>query len=236
MPYLSVVIPAANEAKFVGRAIEALRRQDLPRRDFEIIVVDNNSTDGTAEIAAQAGADLVVHESEQGTNFARERGFRASNGKIVAFLDADCEPPPSWLRHVSRTLSVDGVAATSGPYDYGFKGLLKLGDYLYTRLLFANADRLFWLFLRKRFGVILGGNFAVRRETLERAGGFPPIPFFGDEAGVARRITDAGGRERYDPHLVIRSSPRRFTDKGLFRTVVRYAYHDLRTFFSKKTP
>ena len=84
----SIIIPAWNEAEYVGAAVGACQAQDLPRGEYEIIVVDNNSKDGTSEAARKAGADKVLLETEQGTNSARNCGAKAAEGEILAFLDA----------------------------------------------------------------------------------------------------------------------------------------------------
>lgn len=235
-PYFSVVIPAWNEEQFVPRAIAALKRQDFPQSEFEIIVVDNGSTDRTSEVAREYGADRVLDEPRRGTNIARETGRRAAQGEIIVCLDADCIPPPSWLRHISRALSQDGVAAVSGPYDYGFRGLTKLADILYSHRLFSYADRILAFVFRKPFGVIRAGNFAAWRSTLERIGGFPPFTFWGDDAALGLAIARKVGRVWYNRNLVIKSSPRRFERYGLMRTTIRYLYHFFRVYLFEPTP
>jgi len=114
----SIVIPAFNETEYIVCSVNALKRQDIERSDFEIIVIDNNSSDETFAAALEAGADKVVKEIKKGTNAARQRGYLESQGEIIAFLDADSEPPPDWLRKIETNLSEPGVAAVSGPFDY----------------------------------------------------------------------------------------------------------------------
>lgn len=235
-PYFSVVIPAWNEAAYLGNAIEALKHQDIGRDQFEIIVVDNGSDDETSAIASKSGADWVFSEPRRGTNIARETGFRKSAGEIVAFLDADCVPPPSWLRQISRALSKNGVVAVSGPYDYGFRGLTKLADKLYTHLLFARADRILKFVFRKPIGVVRAGNFAASRRTLETIGGLPPFTFWGDDTAIGMKIATEVGRVWYNPHLIVKSSPRRFEDHGLIRTTWRYLRHFFRVYLFDQTP
>lgn len=208
----------------------------MGRDQFEIVVVDNNSEDGTAEIALRAGADTVIHEPRQGTNIARETGWRASRGKIIAFLDADCVPPPDWLRHISHALSCDGTAAISGPYEYGLRGIAKLADRFYARFCFAQAHWFLPLIFRRPIGIIRAGNFATHRRVLEAIGGLPPRVFWGDDTAIAVAIMKNGGCVRYDPRIVVKSSPRRFEREGLMRTSWRYLVHFFREYLSRETP
>jgi len=228
----SVIIPAYNEAQYIELAIKALQKQIVPRKDFEIIVVDNNSEDNTAEIAKKAGADKVVKETKQGTNMARQRGADESKGEIIAFLDADSEPPPDWLEKIKKNLDRSGVAAVSGPYDYGFKGIKKLANKIYTNLLMPLTPKILHLIFRKKAGVMLGGNFAIRRPALLKIGGLPPLEFFGDEAAIAMLVSRNAGEVFFDPRLIIKSSPRRFQKYGLLSTVSKYVYHYLKIYFS----
>lgn len=233
MKKFSVIIPAWNEADYIGAAIGALKAQDYPREDFEIIVVDNNSSDETSEAARRAGADKVVKESEQGTNMARNRGVREARGKILAFLDADCIPPPEWLRHLEENLLKPGVVATSGPYDLGFTGIRKYLDFFYTRFLFRAVPQILEFIFRKKAAVIIGGNFALERSAMETIGEFPRYRFFGDDTAIAIAIERKAGKVWYDVKLNIKSSPRRLERHGLVTTAFRYAFHFFRVYFKK---
>ena len=235
-PHFSILVPAWNEERYIARALRALLAQKWPRSDFEIIVIDNGSTDATAKIARANGADQVLHEPQRGTNIARETGRRAAQGQIIVCLDADCEPPPHWLSRISRALSQDGVVAVSGPYDYGFRGLTKLADILYSHWLFSYADRILVFVVRKPFGVVRAGNFAAWRSTLETIGGFPPFTFWGDDAALGLAIARKAGRVWYHRGLLIESSPRRFERCGLVRTTMRYLYHFFRVYLFEPAP
>jgi glycosyltransferase involved in cell wall biosynthesis len=237
-PYISVVIAARDEEELLPNAITALRCQDIRGDQFEleIIVVDNCSTDRTSEVARECGADKVIYEPVLGTNIARETGRLAAQGQIIVCLDADCVPPPSWLRHISCALSQDGVAAVSGPYDYGFRGFTKLADILYSHWLFSYADRILAFVFWKPFGVIRAGNFAAWRSTLEIIGGFPPFTFWGDDTALGLAIARKVGRVWYHRKLIIESSPRRFEQYGLVRTTMRYLYHFFRVYLFEPAP
>ena len=229
----SIVIPAYNEEAMIGRAIESLRRQKFPRKNYEIIVVDGDSTDDTIAVARRAGADRVVIEKKKGTNIARNRGYLMARGEYVAFLDSDSEAPADWLSRIEKhfTSSPD-VAAVSGPYDYGFTGFQKITESWYTRWLLPRVPELLHFLFRKKAGVMLGGNFTVRRSVLKEIGGLPPISFWGDDATLAMIISRRSGNVVFDPDLRVKSSPRRFERDGFLPLAFHYARAYLGAYFT----
>src|SRR4051794_27972494 len=94
-PRFSIVVPAYNEVAYLGLALQALLQQDFAE-PYEIIVVDNDSTDRTGEIAASYGV-TVVRETARGVCQARQRGTIEARGEIVVSTDADTVPPRDWL-------------------------------------------------------------------------------------------------------------------------------------------
>jgi len=99
---VSVVIPAYNEENYIEKALLALMQQDLPKEEFEVIVVDNASTDHThrvvTEFSKQHSNVRVVDKKRKGILFARECGRVAAKGEILARIDANCVPPRDWLK------------------------------------------------------------------------------------------------------------------------------------------
>ena len=111
---VSVVIPAYNEAQFVAGCLACLGRQTLNRSEFEVLVVDNGSTDRTLDIAREAslaaGLPITILEKPQ-TSISAVRNFGASHahGEVLAFLDADCLPAPEWLQLGVQLAPENGV-------------------------------------------------------------------------------------------------------------------------------
>jgi glycosyltransferase involved in cell wall biosynthesis len=113
----SVVVPAYNEAAYLGRALDTLQHQDYDGT-YEIIVVDNNSIDDTAAIAAGSGV-RVVSERQQGVCAARQRGVDCASGEIIISTDADTTQPRNWLRTIdARFAASDRIVAVAGPCRY----------------------------------------------------------------------------------------------------------------------
>ena len=118
-PEVSVIVPAYNGHNVLARSLEALLRSDLPRNRWELIVVDDASSDDTAEIAARF-ADVIVRlpGKPHGPAYARNRGCEASRGEILVFVDADvCVHEPSLRQFVECFSQHSDVGAIFGSYD-----------------------------------------------------------------------------------------------------------------------
>jgi GT2 family glycosyltransferase len=118
-PYLSVIVPAHQAMGQLRRSLPALATSDLPREAFEIIVVDDASTDETSVVAAE-WADTIVRLAGKpnGPAYARNRGFEASRGDVLVFVDADVVVHADALRCLAETFLLDAdVAAVFGAYD-----------------------------------------------------------------------------------------------------------------------
>lgn len=161
-PSISVVIPAFNEEEYLPACLRSLQKQTF--KDFEVIVVDNNSTDNTAEIARSFGARVVV-EKVQGMTPARERGYKEAKADIIARTDADTIVLPDWLATVYKAfMSNPQAAAVTGNLLFtevfglkrGFLDIyMKYGFYGLTRLLMGHLP-------------LIGPNHAVRKSVWTR--------------------------------------------------------------------
>lgn len=156
---ITVVIPVKDDARHLEVCLAALARQT--REPLEIVVVDNGSTDDSAEVARAAGA-RVVDEREPGIPAAASAGYDAARGEIIARLDADSEPHDDWLQRLGDALDADAdLSAVTGPGDFTSlpSSAARLAEALYMRPYF----RVF----TKRLGhpPLFGSNFAMTRET-----------------------------------------------------------------------
>jgi len=96
---ISIIIPAYNEEKLIGLCLSSLRNQNFSKKDYEIIVINNASTDNTAQIVQNFGVKLV-NEPKKGVVFAIKKGFLEARGKIIAITEADTLVPPDWLSKI----------------------------------------------------------------------------------------------------------------------------------------
>jgi peptidoglycan/xylan/chitin deacetylase (PgdA/CDA1 family)/GT2 family glycosyltransferase len=209
---VSVVVPAHNEEIYLLSCLESIRNQDYAG-EYEVIVVDNASTDSTAQIARDWGA-RVVYEDRRSPACARQKGAQVANGKIIAFIDADTQAPTHWLSTIVwRFLCEPETVVVSGPYAYNDAGrIAKIASY--GNFISIIIDQLF----RKAFdkgSAVWGCNFAVRRSALMEVGGFDTsIRFYGEEYELSLRLKKAGKGDVI-PHLFVLTSARRLKRIGV---------------------
>jgi peptidoglycan/xylan/chitin deacetylase (PgdA/CDA1 family)/glycosyltransferase involved in cell wall biosynthesis len=213
LPLVSVVIPAYNEQDYLLSCLESIKQQDYAA-GYEVIVVDNASTDNTARIARDWGAK-VVYESKRSPAAARQKGAEVATGKIIAFIDADTRAPAHWLSTIVwRFLCRPQMVAVSGPYAYCDAGkFTRITSYI-GNFFSIITDQLF----RKAFnkgGAIWGCNFAVRRSAFWKVGGFDTnIKFYGEEYELSLRLKEAG-KGCIMPRLFVLTSARRLKRIGM---------------------
>ncbi|MFD0856313.1 glycosyltransferase family 2 protein [Actinomadura adrarensis] len=238
---LWVVIPAYNEERSIGATLRRLAEQtDL---DFSLVVVDNGSTDGTADAVRSFASSCdgfpvrLVSESEKGTGAASDTGIRhaiSAGATHIARTDADCLPCVGWIEAVKRSFG-DGLELVSGPLrprtdEFRLK--------LWERRLLPAVIGLAATFGRFRPGnqdplylgpyvMMPGCNVAITAELYERAGGFPRTRIedvHEDRALVnqVRKLTKAYGLRK---DMVVYGSVRRLRAYGLVGTLGWYADH-----------
>lgn len=176
----SIVIPALNEEKNLGRSLPLIRRQLGP--EDEIIVVDNGSTDNTAAVAAGYGAK-VIKEPVRNRSRSRNAGFRNSEGQFVVFLDGDCFPEDHWLERLLAPFSDQTIGCVAGEIRI-LNTAGHLENYLSEKGYLSQADN-----FRHPFLPYAGGaNLAFRRSVLERIGLFDEQLFSGHDADLCWRM------------------------------------------------
>jgi len=210
-PKVSVVVPALNEEREIGGCLESLTRQTFS--DFEVIVVDNGSTDTTSSIAARYGA-RVIREPRRGIPYAREAGFRAARAEIIASTDADTVVPADWLERIWQALQGDPeTVATFGPFRHkpGSAPRTPIRPLIpWYEVGLILGQQATWQLLRLPH--FSGANFAVRKEAFFKVGGFrsPDGRIYSDWEDIQlgfklRRL----GKVRYLPDLVVLTSARK---------------------------
>lgn len=112
---ISIVIPAFNAQKTIGACLEALAHQTVPKEVYEIIVVDDGSTDRTAAIVRQYAVKLL-RQSNQGPAAARNYGVQEAKGDLIFFIDADCVATANWIEEMSRPFQHAEVVGIKGVY------------------------------------------------------------------------------------------------------------------------
>jgi cellulose synthase/poly-beta-1,6-N-acetylglucosamine synthase-like glycosyltransferase len=123
MTRISVIVPARNAADTIASCLESLLAQTVPRDDYEVIVVDDGSTDETRRVVEQFDVILVV-QSHKGPAAARNRGVNASRGEALLFTDADCEPAPTWIAEMVEPFETREIVGVKGVYATRQRGVV----------------------------------------------------------------------------------------------------------------
>jgi glycosyltransferase involved in cell wall biosynthesis len=231
---LSFVIPAYNEEAYVGRCLESIIAQTgHDPSSFEIIVVNNASTDRTREIVASFPGVIVVDEPRKGLTFARQAGFDRSTGDHIANVDADSILTHGWVDTVLQGFTEQPeLAALSGPvvyYDLTERQRRMVSLYYGVAWSTYAINR----YLLRVGSMIQGGNFVVSRKALEAIGGFDTsIAFYGEDTDIARRLSKVGP-VLFTFGLKMNTSARRLKKEGMLRIAYRYSLNYLWTTFFK---
>lgn len=212
-PAISVVICTYNRDKFIGESLNCLAKQDLSPGAFEIIVVDNNSTDNTASIVkkfieAHPGLNIrYVSETNKGLSFARNRGIEEAKGPVITYIDDDAEATPGFLQSIVNFMQADQTIAGVGgkvipkyseseepkwmsKYLNGFVGLMDYGP------------------VPKRFDNTMkypaGCNMTYTKDILLRAGGFNnQLTFRSDDKYIFYQVTKLSDKIYYLPQAML---------------------------------
>lgn len=254
---LSFVVPAYNEEAYLPACLESIlsqtnpRTSGLPADTCEIIVVNNASTDRTREVALRYPGVTVVDEPRKGLTFARQAGFAASTGALIANVDADSRLTPGWVSKVLTTFAEAEASAAAKPNAAAkpethrplaaFSGPLVYYDLTPRQRVLVHAFYLTaWTtyainrYILRVGSMVQGGNFVVSRASLEAIGGFnTAISFYGEDTDIARRLNDVG-EVRFTFDLKMSSSARRLKSEGMLTMAARYSINYLWTTFLKR--
>ncbi len=225
---LSVVMTAYNEEEYLPKALKSVFSQDFPKDEFEVIVVDNNSIDKSAEIARSFGAK-VINETTQGYVFALAKGMRESTGEIIAATDSDTIVASDWLSEIAKTFEDKSVVAATGMADMRNLGFL-------TKTVSFLA---FYLFVKFNFLIgkphLSGFNFAVRREALEKAGGINTKYLMSPDVEIGLRLKKYG-KVVFNTKILAHTSSRRWKQGYLSTTIMYLKGYFWTVWFGKPPP
>ncbi|MBC7334632.1 MAG: glycosyltransferase [Actinobacteria bacterium] len=224
---ISVVIPAYNEEKLIGTCLSSLKNQDFSKENYEVIVVDNGSTDNTVKIVKHfgnhSGNIRLVSQPRKGLSRAINRGFNESKGKIVAVTNADTVVLPSWVSNIYKAFTKNhDVVAVSGRV------------VMFPRNLIPGLAEVFMNYIG---GIILkdimGPNFAIRKDIYYKIGGLNENIDFNCETELFLRLKREGRILFLWDNPVITSS-RHFAGIEGTKYCVRGAISSMSLLFFKK--
>ncbi len=215
MHRFSVIIPAYNEEKYIGRCLESLNNQNY-KGFLEVIVVNNASTDDTRKVAESYGVK-VVDESQKGISYALRKGCLEAKGDIFVFTDADTELPENWILKINKKFQEDETLLSIG------------GPYLFydadIAINFLMKQFVFRIYKKLAPNILPCVNMAVKREVYETVGGFNPEINWGQDIDLSKKIKQHG-KIKFDTDITVITSFRRYS--GGYETKAIAAAHALK--------
>ena len=213
---ISVVIPAYNEEKAIKKCLNSLVRQKTKFR-FEVIVVDNNSSDNTVAVAKEFKNNLIlkiVKEKIQGRGAARYAGFEAAKGTIIFTTDADTILPSDWIERYIESFQDPRVIAVTSPF--------KITDSRNNRILQCinmPSIELYNLFFGHYW--LNGYSFAIRKDAYIASGKLNKNLNALDDFEISQRVHKLG-KIKYVRDIYAVTSSRRYDQKGILRGAFCY--------------
>ncbi|HLF17272.1 MAG TPA: glycosyltransferase [Candidatus Omnitrophota bacterium] len=197
LPFVSIIIPAYNCEKTIAQAVEGCLRQTC--KGFEVIVVDDGSTDKTYEVIAKYPQISYLRQENAGPASARNAGARLAKGDIIFFTDSDCIPHADWLDKVVIHFEKGDVGAVAGSYGIANPENI-LARCIHQEIIFRHHR------LMPAYPKILGSyNCAVRKNVFENVGGFNARyrQASGEDNDLSYKILKAGHKIYFEPQALV---------------------------------
>jgi glycosyltransferase involved in cell wall biosynthesis len=196
----SIIIPAYNAEKMLGRCLESLEKQTVSKQLYEILVVNDGSVDNTAKVAASYPGVKVINQKNQGPAAARNYGAKEALGRIILFTDADCVPNTDWLEQMTVPFEMD-------PTVVGVKGIYRTDQKsLAARFVQLEYEDKYRLLTRTKYiDFIDTYSAAYKRDIFLFFGGFD-LNFrraANEDVDLSYRISNKGHRMMFNPMAVV---------------------------------
>lgn len=214
---VSVIIPALNEEKYIGKLLASLKNQSY-RQNFEIIVADGNSEDKTREIAANMGAKVII-ENKRSAAAERQAGVKNASCDILIFLDADVAADYFFIEQIIKPFADPRVVLVGSSLRPLERNLLVWFSCLFWGILV----RLSILF---RKPLVCGQGMAIRKDVFEKVGGFETEQQTAEDTLLAIKAIKLG-KYKYNPRALIYFSTRRIKKMG----TLKYLWFHLKNYF-----
>lgn len=226
-PFISIVVPSYNEEKYLSNCLKTIAHQKSPKDRYEVIVVDNNSTDGTFQIAKEFGAKVVL-EKRQGYVFALKRGMDEAKGDIIAVTDADTKVSSNWLSVIEKVFKDPNIVAITGRVKLDIK----------SKFIKVSTSALYTIFLHISEFIdkpnLTGFNFAVRKDAFLKVGGVNTLFEMSPDVDLGIRLNKIGIVKVINS-LSVLTSARRWEERFV-PTLWEYAKGYIYTTWLRKPP
>ena len=218
-PMVSIIVPVFNGENAIEECIQSLLDQDYPRDKYEIIIVDNNSKDGTGEIIKRYPVLYLLEDEIQSSYAARNKGIGYAQGEIFAFTDSDCVASKNWLKEAMLLFKEDLVGCVTGEV-YAYKPLTAVEKHLERSKELSNKDKMF----NGKMDCVPTCNAIYRRSIFEKIGFFDATMKSGGDVDLAWRMHQKTNYQiEFCPGAVVYHKHRADL-RSLWRQKVLYGY------------
>jgi cellulose synthase/poly-beta-1,6-N-acetylglucosamine synthase-like glycosyltransferase len=212
LPFVSVIVPALNEERYIENCLKALKNQDYKGK-YEIIVADGMSKDKTVEIAKKY-ADKVIIVKKRGIAAERNAGAKIAKGEIFLFIDADTIASFNLIREIAKVFKKNVVGATCH--------VLPLSPSATDFILYWFYNQFAKFSIKIGKPQIAGCCCAYKREAFEKIGGFNEKLKTLEDFDISRRISKKLGKIKFINSAFVLTSPRRIKKWGKTKAAKKY--------------
>ena len=235
---ITIVVCTYNRAELLWDCLHSLTQQTVPDSVFQLVVVDNNSSDDTFKVASSFSGKIknlsIIQERKQGLSYARNAGVAATKTTWISFLDDDAKAAPDWVESILTTIDKDDFDCFGGVYlpwhRFGPKPKWFRSSWETNKA------------IQPHYGILpasvypSGGNFSCKVELIKAYGGFSPIfgmnghrVAYGEETHLFRRMRQDNLRIGFNPDVVIHHCVLPYKYSLTWRVAARFA--SLRDYF-----
>ena len=222
LPYISVIVPVFNGAKNISICIESLLAQTYPRERYEVVIVDNNSTDDTTSIVQKYPVKLLLEKDIQSSYAARNRGIEGARGEIFAFTDSDVKADSNWLK-----FGIEDMIQ----HDADYAGCRVELFSPRPKLTYCDMFELFFAFPMKKhveqFHFASTVGLFVKKSVIEAAGAFDIQFISGGDVEFGTRVFDMGFRQSYSERAIV-YHPTQSSLRQIIKRAIRYGRGEAR--------
>ncbi|MGF1496386.1 MAG: glycosyltransferase [Elainellaceae cyanobacterium] len=205
-PFISIIIPVFNNANLLKTCLDGLHKQTYPREFYEIIVVDNNSTEDIQSVVSSYGQAKLVFEATRGSYAARNKGLSVAKGEVIAFIDSDCIPTEKWLESGAKTLEECAADLVGGQVSFSFSHQ-KTAAEVYDSVTNMQARRN----IEER-KLTTTANLFTHRYVFEAIGLFPQDAKSGGDLIWTKKATDSNFKIVYASEAIVFHPARSLTE------------------------